>query len=65
MPQLIAARGLKSQSAEGIFQSFETFMKLNTSKLGLIEGAMNRLREEQKRRERINQAGGHHRSQKR
>lgn len=60
---LIFGRGLKSQTIQGIIQAFKVF-KQSPHKHQVVAGAMADLREEQFRREQINQAGGHHRSRK-
>jgi hypothetical protein len=57
---LIGGRGLKTQSAQAVIAAFEQFTRFG--KVALVRGAMQRLREEQDRREQINTAGGHHRS---
>lgn len=54
-------RGLKSQSLTGILAAFD---QLPTAKQPVITGAMHQLRTEQQRREKINRAGGHHRSKR-
>lgn len=60
---LVFGRGLKSQSLTGILSAFKAFQKGN--KQPVVGGAMEELRQEQYRRDEINQAGGHHRSRKR
>jgi 23S rRNA (adenine-N6)-dimethyltransferase len=61
---LVFGRGLKSQTLMGMMNAFQAF-KQATHKHAVVEGAMGDLREEQFRREQINQSGGHHRSKKR
>lgn len=58
---LVPARGLKSQQVGAMVAAFQQVRK-DPAKLGVVRGAMLALRQEQARRESINQAGGHHRS---
>lgn len=62
---LVYSRGLKSQRIEAIAATFKHFTALDEPIQKRVQGAMDQLREEQKRRERINKAGGHHRSKAR
>ncbi len=61
---LIDGRGLKSQSISAIVAAFRVFVSSGEEKRKIIADSMTNLREEQKRREQINQAGGHHRTNK-
>lgn len=61
---LVLARGLKSQTFEAVLNAFAVFAQ-DKAKHGAVRGALAALRDEQARRERINEAGGHHRSKKR
>lgn len=58
---LVPARGLKSQQVSAMIAAFQQVRK-DPAKLGVVRGALLALRQEQARRESINQAGGHHRS---
>jgi 23S rRNA (adenine-N6)-dimethyltransferase len=60
---LVQGRGIKSQNVDGVVAAFQFFLTLKP-KHALIRGAMQALRDEQQRREQINQAGGHHRSRR-
>jgi 23S rRNA (adenine-N6)-dimethyltransferase len=60
---LINGRGIKSQSISGILEAFKTFNTPGTDKHEIIQGSMQKLREEQRRKESIDRAGNHHRSQ--
>ncbi|PJF21799.1 MAG: hypothetical protein CUN56_09225, partial [Phototrophicales bacterium] len=64
LEHLVMGRGLKSQTLEGILDAFDTFMRLNQDKINIIQGAMSRLRAEQRRRDMLNQSGGHRRPRK-
>lgn len=63
--QLVYGRGLRTQSIEAITQAFHAFTQFEPSIQQRVQGAMQALREEQQHRERINKAGGHHRSKSR
>lgn len=58
---LVLGRGLKSQSVAGIVDAFRMFTRGSRAKFNLVRGTMNRLREEQARRESINRSGDHRR----
>lgn len=59
---LVPGRGLKSQSVEALVAAFRAFQ--GSSRIRLVQGAMQDLRQEQARREEINRAGGHHRTRR-
>jgi 16S rRNA A1518/A1519 N6-dimethyltransferase RsmA/KsgA/DIM1 with predicted DNA glycosylase/AP lyase activity len=59
---LVMGRGLKAQPAGAMLAAFRLFAQANRARFGLVQGAMANLRAEQQRREAINRAGGHHRS---
>jgi len=59
---LVPGRGLKSQSVEALVAAFRAFQ--GSSRIRVVSGAMQDLRQEQARREQINRAGGHHRTRR-
>lgn len=56
--------GLKTQSVDGIVAGFTSFATVANSKHSRVTGAMQKLRDEQARTEKLNKAGNHHRSKK-
>jgi 23S rRNA (adenine-N6)-dimethyltransferase len=59
--QLIAGRGIKSQTAAAMVDAFRIFLT-DPAKRGVVSGAHTALRQEQQQRDAITRAGGHHRS---
>lgn len=59
--QLIAGRGIKSQTAAAMVDAFRVFLT-DPAKRGVVSGAHTALRQEQQQRDAVTRAGGHHRS---
>ncbi len=58
---LVVGRGLKSQSAVAMIAAFDTFITHNRPRIPMIAGALQALRKEQQRKEKIDRRGGHRR----
>ena len=63
--ELVAGRGLKSQSFSAIWQAFRYFRQNNSAKSAVIAGAFASLRTEQRAKDKKNRAHGHHRTKRR